>query len=172
MARKPKATPEILLPPGEQALRILARAIVSAHPDAEGRTAENRVAQAVAVLLGRSPPSGSSSKDRRELLEMLAFDYSLETKWKRRNDVTPTEIARRLVQHHPSTKGLAEKESIVRDLVRKFNNDTERLLNEHSYDSAEEANVFGAVGEMLGSLEDIGVAIDRSVLPPAFRQRR
>ncbi|WP_192845734.1 hypothetical protein [Aureimonas sp. AU22] len=170
MPRKPKSVPELLLPRNERALRLLARSIIMAHPDTEGRSDENRVGQVVALLLGRKPPAGPSQVDRDDLLGMMAFDYSVQVYSEGRDDVTPTEIARKLVEYHPTASKLAHRDAIVRNLVRKFKENAVNLLRDHSYDADAGPDVAEMMWPVLEGLEKLEVKIEPHVIPPGYRQ--
>ncbi|UIJ71917.1 hypothetical protein [Aurantimonas sp. HBX-1] len=104
---------------------------------------------------------------------MLAFDYSIVTEWEKRTDVKVTELARKLVDHHPSTADRAGRESVIRDLARKFKVHKAALLAAHSFDAGEDPEAFfSSIRSVLEAFESLGIPVDRGVLPPGYRQGR
>jgi hypothetical protein len=174
--KAPSQKPELLRDRQERALLALLRAIVLAHPEEVGRhdvpeSVEKRVRTALSALLGSSK-DGRPGLQRDELLEHLAFDYSVQTRHEGR-DVSVTKVATMLVAHHPLTAGRDPEGSIVRDLVRKFERHEDELLKAHAFDGEEGLDVLHEpVARALFALADAGVAVDLSVVPPGARQRR
>jgi hypothetical protein len=163
--------PELLLPHNERAIRLILRAIIRAHPDHKGSTEAARLSVALSALLGGKPKRGRADENRDDLLEMMAFDYSVEHKWKKRADVSPTEIATRLVEYHPAVPSSSEKESVIRDLVRKFLQHKDQLLASHSFDGVEDFEAFyKPIGAALEMLQKAGVEVDSTVLPPGAQK--
>lgn len=160
--------PELLLSPNERALRFILRALIAANdPDSTDRTQAARLNIALSAISGRPKKRGPPEKDRDELLELMAFDYSVERYWKRRSDVTPTEIAKNLVKFHPATSGRAGSESVVADLVRKFALYGGELVDAYGFDGVEDFDsFFRPIVQALAAMECAGIGVDFSVLPP------
>ena len=68
--------------------RAVLKCIISAHDDEMGKTNEARLNNAINALLGTKPKMGPGNKDDDELMELIAFDYSVETSWKNRKNVS------------------------------------------------------------------------------------
>lgn len=161
-----ESKPEILRPQAERALRIILRAIITAHPGQIESGQEARLETALAALLGLKPRRGRSDVLRNDLLEMMAFDYSIKGKGDRSTDVSVTQIAKRLVQYHPTTKTIAGKDAVIRYLVRKFCEHKAELLLAHSFDGKEDFEAFyKPIAEALAGLRQVGINVDCDVLP-------
>ncbi len=168
MAREP-ILPEVLRPRTERMMRSVVRAIAAAHPTLD-RTIESRVMTAVSAMLGLREKTGAPTSYRDDLLELMAFKYSVETRWHNRTDVSLREIAKGLVDAHPEVVGNSERESVIRYLLRTFKANRERLLAEHSYDGSDNFDEFyRPIRTILLALQSAGVPVEWSVLPPGAK---
>lgn len=159
--KEPK--PELLLDRHERILRVLLRAIIRGHPDALHRTEEARVATAAAILLGREPSRGAPGLWRDDMLEMMAFLYSVAAYSKR--PVAIESLAKAVIGM-PRGVGRDPEGAVVKDLVRKFNAYRDELLAAHSYDGNEDFDEFYApIADIFEALERAGIAFDKDVIP-------
>ncbi|WP_156389071.1 hypothetical protein [Mesorhizobium sp. Root695] len=166
--KEPK--PELLLERSERTLRIILRAIVRGYPDEQHRTDEARVAQAVAILLGRKSQRGAPGLWRDDMLEMMAFMYSVAAYAKR--PVAVEKLANAVIDM-PGGAGKDPEGAVAKDLVRKFNAHRDELLAAHSFDGREDFGEFyNPIADVFDGLRRAGVAIDNHVIPMGARRRR
>jgi hypothetical protein len=162
--------PELLLDCSERTLRIILRAIVRGHPDEQHRTEEMRVTQAAAILLGRKPSRGAPGFWRDDMLEMMAFMYSVEAHARR--PIAVEKLAKSVIDM-PGGAGKDPEGAVVKDLVRKFNAYREELLAAHSFDGNEDFDAFYApIVDVLDALKRADIAIDEHVIPAGARRQR
>jgi hypothetical protein len=164
-----QSTPELLLERSERTLRLVLRAIIRGNPDELGRTEEQRVVMAAAILLGRKPPRGAPGIRRDDILEMMTFLYSLPPVRNKRK--VSIEHAAKSVIDMPGGPGKDPEGSIVKDLVRKFTAHQKQLLAAHAYDGNESFEaIYGPVADALTALAEAGVNIDRDTIPMTTRK--
>lgn len=121
----------------------------------------------MSALLGKAKRRGPRSAAYNDLLEWIAFDYSVETQWKQRMDVSVTSIVRNVVEHHHLTRTKAQRESIIRNLERTFSAHKDELVSLYSYDGAEGFEEFyDPIVRALRALSESGVPVDLTVIPP------
>jgi hypothetical protein len=119
------------------------------------------------ALLGKAKRRGPRSAAYHDLLEWIAFDYSVETQWGQRDDVSAMSTVRGVVEHHPLTRTKAQRESIVRNLERTFSAHKDELVALHGYDGAEGfAEFYAPIVRALRALAETGVPVDLTVVPP------
>lgn len=158
----------MLLERSERTLQLLLRAIIRGNPDELGRTDEQRVAIAAAILLGRRLPRGAPGIWRDDMLEMMAFMHSVETHARRK--VSIEQLAKSVIDM-PAGPGADPQGSVVKDLVRKFIANKEQLLAAHSYDGNESfEGFFGPIDDALTALCAAGINIDRDIFSIALRK--
>lgn len=165
-----ESKPELLWGRSERTLRILLRAIVRSYPDEQHRTEEARVAQAAALLLGRKSPRGAPGFWRDDMLEMMAFMYSVAAHSKR--PVAVEKLAKAVIDM-PGGVGKDLEGAVVKDLVRKFNANRDELLAAHSFDGNEDFDAFYApIVGVFDALKLAGVSVDEDVIPVGARCQR
>lgn len=176
---KAKHKPDLLANKAERSLRIILRSIARSNKDtsAKKRTIGSRVQQAEALLLGTPPPRGASPQQRDDILEMMAFYYSIELKYKKSNIISIESIAKASLDM-PGAEEPHSEESLIKDLVRKFTAHKDELLLKYSYDSPgseDSGNIeefYTPIMEILTTLERIGIKVDYHQIPPSSRQGR
>lgn len=164
------SVPELLFERSERTLRIVLRAIIRGNIDETGRTEEMRLAQAAAILLGKRPQRGAPGMWRDDMLEMMAFMFSVKAYSKR--DVSIEKLAK-LVIDMPGGARKDPEGAIVKDLVRKFNAHRNELLAAHSFNGSEDFYAFyGPIVDAMDALKRAGIQIDENVIPVGARQGR
>jgi hypothetical protein len=164
MSKRPPLA--VLLPENELVLRCVLRSIIAAHP-IDGESEATRLNDAIAALTGR--PRLPERKDRDELLGLIAFEYSV-AKINNTSEISLASIADKLVSFYPNTADLSEKESISRDLQRKFAAFRKQLLDRYGYDAEwDDSALLRSVRIIMNELEKAGIPVDRSFLPPGYR---
>lgn len=168
--KKPVARPELLMEHSERRLRVILRAMVRANPDEHHRTDELRVAQAARILLGRKPQRGAPGFRRDDMLEMMAFLYSVEAL--SNNEVSIEGLAKKVIDM-PGGAGSDPEGAVVKDLADKFIAYAPELLAAHSVDGNEDFFSFYApIVDMFDALRKTGIKIDEDVIPVGARQGR
>lgn len=128
------------------------------------RTKEHRVSNTVALLLGRESSRGAPGHWRDDMLEMMAFLYSVAEEAGR--TVSLQSLAESVIDM-PGGPGKDPEGAIVKDLVRKFTRNREKLLALHGiYGNENFEDFYSPIITILGALKSIGITIDESVLPP------
>ena len=155
--------PELLRDAKERILRAVIRAIVYGHSNKNSTQNEKRVNTAYSALTGEKLARGRPQEYRDELLDMLFFDYGI-AKMKGEN-ASLESLAYSIVSHHPLTCDLAQKESIVTDLVRKFNRYGSRLIGEEMGDSGA-PDLSYQIADILYALKSAGIKIEWDRFPP------
>lgn len=147
------------------------RAIIWANPDELHRTNELRVAQAMNILLGRKPQRGAPGFWRDDMLEMMAFMYSVK---RLSTDEISIEALARAVMDMPSgAERPASEDGAIEDLVNKFIAYAPELLEAHSYDGRESfSDFYDPLVDVLRALQKAGIKIDEDVIPMGTRQER
>lgn len=170
MSEKSKSTPELLLDRQERTLRLVLRAIVRGNPDIMHRTDEHRVANALALLLGRESPRGAPGHWRDDMLEMMTLLYSIEEGAGR--TISLQRLAESVIDM-PGGPGKDPEGAVVKDLVRKFTGSREKLLSSHGVNGTDDFDAFyEPITTIIKVLRSVGIAVDDRTLPPgAWRGR-
>ena len=170
-AKKVPALPEILMEQSERRLRVILRAIVRANPDKHHRTNEVRVTQAINILLGREPQRGAPGFWRDDMLEMMAFIYSV--KRLSADKISIEALARAVIDMPSGVERPVSEDGAIEDLVNKFIAYAPELLEAHSYDGRESfSDFYDPVVDVLRALQQAGIKIDEDVIPMGTRQER
>jgi hypothetical protein len=110
--------------------------------------------------LGEPAVKGRAPDDDDELLELVAFDLSV-ARQEYGQEPSLTEVITRLVENHPNYSSLAQRESKVRNLQRKFSRHEAAYMSAHSYDSTSGIpDPYAVAVDILRLFEAAGVAVD------------
>ena len=148
-------------------LMLVVRAIIRGNGPKRGISEEARVESVMTGLLGKTPNRGRPKISDDELLELIAFDYSLPPSKNHPKPKLLFSVARSLVLHHPQTRKLSveSQDSTARRLVKKFDERRSELLDFHGYQSDQNRmGQYSSVALILREIGNLGIAVDESLL--------